>query len=80
MIICENYGYYLYRESQFWTMTPSGFEDNSFNTPGYVAVYNVGEYQSTLNNNYSIRPVLSLKSNITIKGSGTLGDPYEVIL
>lgn len=31
------------------------------------------------NNSYGIRPVINLDANVTLIGSGTTSDPYEVV-
>ena len=37
-------------------------------------------YDKKISNEYAIRPVISIDSNATVTGSGTLDDPYVVKL
>ena len=68
--------YYLYNDRYFWTMSPAG-SLNSDSSGWYVN--NKGVV-----NNYSVtgtctlRPVLNLKSDTLITGTGTVSDPYII--
>lgn len=35
-------------------------------------------YTKTTENNYNIRPIISIKNNLKIKGTGTMNDPYTI--
>ena len=69
---------YLYTGQYYWTMSPYGF-DNS----GYAVVFSV---TSTGQLSYSdvdwavpgVRPVINLKADVTLTGSGSSTDPYVV--
>ena len=73
----SNYGYYLYTGNAYWTMSPYGF-----NGSGYANVFDVysgGSLRgSWVYNSDGVRPVISLSTNNTITGSGTISDPYVV--
>ena len=74
----NNTSYYLYNGQDYWTMSPycwSGGGANVFyvNANGYLG----GGYH--VHNTYGTRPVINLKSNVTLTGTGTINDPYEVI-
>jgi len=74
-----NYIYYLQNASNYWTQTPHSYssifssaEVYGLNTSGSIRVYDVSV-------GYDVRPVISLKSDITITGgTGTLTDPWIV--
>ncbi|MDD4706171.1 MAG: hypothetical protein PHS24_03045 [Bacilli bacterium] len=75
----DNSTNYLYTNQSYWTSTPFNFSpcDN-------VNVYNVNNNGSLWLDRSSylilhgIRPVLNLKSTITVTGTGTTTDPYVV--
>ena len=68
----------------WWTMTPARYF-NGYVGRFYVRGLSTG-YQGSLeiftgsevDSTHGIRPVISLKSDVTITGSGTVSDPYEV--
>ena len=72
----RNSSYYLYIGSSYWTMSPYGFVGSDarefrVDSDGYI-------YFSGVNNTRGVRPVLSLKSDISVTGSGTQNDPFLV--
>ena len=74
----SNYGYYLYTGNYYWTMSPYYFGGSN------AIVFGVslagGLYHGNFVNFASgVRPVISLSTNNTITGSGTITDPYVVI-
>ena len=78
----SNNGSYLVTGNSFWTMTPAGGY-NPFGNAGWGAivfhVYGSGAIDD--NDPYGtggLRPVVNLKSGVTITGSGTKTDPYVV--
>ena len=78
----SNNGSYLVTGNAFWTMTPAGGY-NPFGTTGWHAfVFGVDSSGSVddgiANGTYGLRPVVNLKSGVTITGSGTKTDPYVV--
>ena len=78
----SNNGSYLVTGNAFWTMTPAGGY-NPFGATGWRALV-FGVYASGAiddNNVYGtrgLRPVVNLKSGVTITGSGTKTNPYIV--
>ena len=75
----ENKNYYLYNSSiSWWTMSPSGES-----SAGNVSVWGIStngkaDYYG-LYNKFSLRPVISLKSDIRISdGDGTINSPFVV--
>ena len=78
----SNNGSYLVTGNTFWTMTPAGGY-NPFGGAGWGAhvfgVSSSGNFDDD-NADYAVglRPVVNLKSGVTITGSGTKTDPYVV--
>ncbi len=77
-----NNGSYLVTGNVFWTMTPVGGY-NPFGITYWAAdvffVYDSGDINDFgPNNTGGLRPVVNLKSDVTITGSGTKTDPYVV--
>ena len=72
----SNSSYYLYTGNYYWTMSPCYFNS------GYARewyVYSNGRiYNVNVPYSHGVRPVLSLKSDITLTGSGTQTDPWIV--
>lgn len=76
-----NYGYYLYTDQLYWTMSPFYF----YTTSAYLfAVNSAGSISGSLVHNQfvnctlGIRPVINLKNDVILSGSGTVSDPYVV--
>ncbi len=71
-----NSSYYLYTGSAYWTMSPYLFRS------GYALVFDVSSIgyfnYSYVNYSRGVRPVLSLKSDISVTGTGTQNDPFLV--
>ena len=78
----SNNGSYLVTGNAFWTMTPAGGY-NPFGTTNWNAfVFYVGA-SGKIDDHYvsgtlGLRPVVNLKSGVTITGSGTKTNPYVV--
>ena len=80
----NNDKYYLYSDINYWTISPSYAQCGIYGCSRimYVSSSNgMGEggvYQGTTNS-YGIRPVINLRSDITISGGdGTASNPYVV--
>ena len=78
-----NNKFYLYTGQDFWTMTPNGRYTYALS----LAIIELSAYTSTVNgyissrtikSNNGVRPVLNLKSDILLKGTGTADDPYRL--
>ena len=71
-----NFGYYLYVDQAYWTMTPWSVNGTSSN------MFIVGSRSSLEHNtvvNSGVRPVINLRSDIELTGTGTSTDPYVVV-
>ncbi len=77
-----NSGYYLYTNSEYWTMSP--WYTNGLN--GYYATVIIVEAYGSLYGHYvdntetGVRPVINLKSDTIFKGNGTQESPYVVVI
>ena len=68
--------YYLYDNSNYWGYL-GRFVDSSGNIYGNVLYYyDYGLYDGS--RSLKIRPILTLKSGLTVTGSGTSGSPYKL--
>ncbi len=78
----SNNGSYLISENVFWTMTPAGF----YNPFGYLDtttfVFTMSFTGKIVDRSpgveIGLRPVINIRSDVTITGSGTMTDPYVV--
>ena len=70
-----NSSYYLYTGQSYWTMSPRLYDY-------YASVHTVASNGNVgngyVNSSNGIRPVINLKADILLKGSGTSTDPYVV--
>ena len=78
----SNNGSYLVTGNSFWTMTPAGGY-NPFGFTSWCAfvfyVHSSGVIDDTYaTDTFGLRPVINLKSDVTITGSGTMNNPYIV--
>ena len=73
----NNKDFYLYTGSTYWTMSPFYFYS------GYAGVFVVtstGYLSNTYvaNTDGGVRPVINLKADVTLSGSGIISSPYTV--
>ena len=75
----DNTSYYLYTGQNYWTMSPTYFDGRGWS--GVFFVNSNGHLSWILvNSEYGVRPVINLKSDVTItSGDGTADDPYVVV-
>jgi len=71
---------YLNTGVSYWTMTPMYyFYDGAYNAVGFVQFHSSGNLYGTLvPNQHGVRPVINIKSDVSITGTGTISDPYIV--
>ena len=76
MTYITNTEFYLFNGNFCWTMTPFVF------TGGYANVDFFGDFggvgSDSVNNGISVLPVVSLRSDAILGGSGTMNDPFVV--
>ncbi len=73
-----NSSYYLYTNSIYWTMSPSYF--NGSNARVFI-VYSFGDLDNynRVDSTFGVRPVLNLKADVQLTGSGSASDPFTVV-
>ncbi len=73
---------YLVIGNHFWTMTPSGGYNPFGNTVWIAKVFGVNAGgrldDNDTNGVYGVRPVINIRSDVTIIGNGTMTDPYVI--
>ena len=72
----SNSNYYLYNNNSFWTMSPTGFAES--NSITWFVRISGSIYSSRVFNDFTVRPVLIIKSDTIISGKGTSSNPYVV--
>ena len=74
----SNVRYYLYTSQQYWTMSPSLL--GSGKSAVVFNVHSTGFLDGhTVNTTLGVRPVINLRSDVTLTGAGTSTDPYIVV-
>ena len=72
----ENYDFYLYTGDYYWTMSPVYF------LGVFANVWYLDDggslFSSRVSYTYGVRPVVSLRSDVQLSGSGTMTDPWTV--
>ncbi|MCM1053240.1 MAG: hypothetical protein NC483_04635 [Ruminococcus sp.] len=72
-------GNYLYTNQRYWTMSPYGF-GTEFIKALIFAVHEDGWLHPwwLYTSNINIRPVINIRSDVKLSGSGTIDNPYTV--
>ena len=75
---------YLTTGNYFWTLTPAGGYNPYGSTPWYANLFCVHSY-GEIDDNYSAytvgyRPVINIRSDVTVSGDGTMKNPYQLSL
>ena len=75
-IMESNSSYYLYNGYDYWTISPYNFASGCSYvwyvfSPGYPD-------QDIVDSSRGLRPVISLKSDITFSGNGSVNSPFEI--
>ena len=74
----SNSNNYLYTGQHYWTMSPSWY----YNGGAYVfIVYSNGflNYGSRVTYSFGVRPVINIRADVALTGSGTTTDPFKVV-
>ena len=66
------FGNYLYSDQHYWTMSPIYFEGSS------AVLWLLNGGLGDVNNSHGVRPVLNLKAEVLLQGTGTESDPYHL--
>lgn len=82
----NNTSYFLYNPSittDTWTISPSFFDNNSHHKIGMMVLGSTGKLHdwpdsgNTLTETLGLRPVISIRGDIEMTGTGTATDPYQ---
>ena len=73
----SNSSYYLYNSAAYWTISPYWFND------GFALVFVVYS-NGSLDGGYvyvpiGVRPVINIRADVALTGSGTVLDPFKVV-
>ena len=74
----NNTSYYLYNNAAYWTMSPYWYYG------GYARVFivtSIGNLNlnSDVSYTWGVRPVINLRADVELTGSGTTDDPFKVV-
>ena len=70
---------YLYTGESYWTISPYNYTNSNGNCVAIIYIGgSIGNYM-IINNDDGIRPVINLRSDVEITGSGTTSDPFKVV-
>ena len=71
-------GSYLYTGQTYWTMTPySSYTSSSSSV--FIVYSNGGGGNEAVNKTNGVRPVINIRADVEITGSGTTTDPFRVV-
>ena len=73
-----NSSYYLNTNQDYWTMSPFYFDGSTAWVFHVLPGGALNDYDWA-NGMYGVRPVINLRSDVTLTGSGTASDPYKVV-
>ncbi len=74
----SNNKYYLYTYNAYWTMSPFHFSSSGRGASVFIVSYATFENDWLEDNVFGVRPVLNLKADVQLSGSGTADDPFVV--
>ena len=77
-----NANYYLQNGQWYWTMSPGDYTQKNDNESGifqYAMMSNGGINVPGIIDDYYIRPVINLSSDVVLTGNGTWNNPYKVV-
>lgn len=73
-----NQNNYLYTGQTYGTLSPCYY--NLIGNAGVFVVHYCGSLgDSSVSNTWSVRPVMNLRSDVALTGSGTVNDPFKMV-
>ncbi|MDE5539818.1 MAG: hypothetical protein K2J20_04970 [Bacilli bacterium] len=72
----DNSSYYLFNGQDYWTLTPVGY--SAFRVWSFYVTVAGSPITANGSSEFGVRPVINLKADVTITGSGTQNNPYVV--
>ena len=73
-----NTSYYLYNNENYWTFSPYQVDSENF-ADVFVLSSSGALINNSVHNMNGVRPVVNLKSDVEITGTGTSDDPFVVV-
>ena len=70
---------YLYTGEYYWTMSPSSFDSMINRASVFIVHYNGRLYYHYVNYTYGVRPVINIRSNVEVTGTGSQDNPFAVV-
>ena len=70
----SNQSYYLYTNQYYWTMSPYYYDGAA-----WVFYVSSSGILNGVDNADGVRPVINLKADVSLTGTGTASDPYRVV-
>ena len=67
---------YLYSENNSWLMSPAYYQ--SYYESSYIARFSDRISDTDVTNNSGIRPVINVKGDVVVTGTGTSSNPYVI--
>ena len=72
----SNQNNYLYTGEIYWTMSPSNYSGSA----GVFGVNSSGNLINWgVNNAYGVRPVINIRADVALTGSGTTDNPFKIV-
>ena len=72
----NNYDYYLYNANTYWLLSPAGVSGNYSRV--WYSSQGVVLRNGNINAKLSIRPVINVRADVTVTGSGTADDHWII--
>lgn len=70
---------FIFNESRFWTVSPCSFSPSDSAAQGFYINSNGSINFNWIINDFGVRPVINLKSDVEITGGiGTINNPYVI--
>ena len=69
---------YLNTGQTYWTMSPSWYSTGTY-ARGFVVYYYGDVASADVTAAYGVRPVINLRSDVQLTGSGTTSDPFKIV-
>ena len=74
----SNQNNYLYTGENYWTMSPAYY--GSYGVSMFIVNASGGlDHRAVVSDVFDVRPVINLRSDIQITGTGTTSDPFKVV-
>ena len=75
----SNSSYYLYNKAYYWTMSPYYFRSANSSALVFVVPDNGNLGGTDVDTSRGVRPVINIRSDVAMTGSGTTSDPFKIV-